>query len=363
MATKRRKRKTSPTFGPVKFGAAFRRCLTDRNLLVQSEPHQTFPWLVAMLERLLEGQTLGVEFKGVSIRTQNKLGKMSQEVLQTLYSLGKREKLTIRPENLEPCVQSLIPALHIRPLFKLALHKQCLVYLNQTLPSDAGRISPVVRPVEKRAPNRKQDELPDPERPAWANVNRRAPKKVQVPCRVEIQIKERIKDAAKKRGVSQTAWLEKVIITALLDQGFETHWVRPYGTRNAIPVRGRRTPRKGLPEPGQSANASANRADKSTTVRISKSLADAVDAARPRDQDRSRWLNLAIQSFFEWGEGLPQRDVSGEPLTVVYSVRFDREYFAELERILSRSGLRSSDFFRRVMRWRLEKLKESYPYL
>jgi len=355
---KRRYNRTSPTFGPKKFGAAVRRYLKERELLSKAEDHQTFPWLVTMVKIWVEGQTSQANFDGVSVRTQNKLRKMSLETLQTLYSLGQRNGLIIRPEALGPCIDELVPDIPTRSLFKLALRKQCAVYLEQTLWSEPGRIPPVVKPREKPIPNRKRDELPDPEQPAWASINRREPKKLQIACRVEPQVKKRIKLAAEERGLSQAAWLDWTITSALVDQGFEVHRVRPYKPKFSSPVVQYRTPRKVLPAPEQSRNASVNRADRSTSLRMCGKLAEYIDEARRPNLDRSEWLNASIRSFLDSGEELPDFLASG-PLTEVCALRFERDFFDVIEAATAEYGLTKSAWFRRVAYWKLKKLHKS----
>lgn len=359
MAKKRRKNRTSPTFGPKKFGAAVRRCLQERGVLVMARPHQTFPWFVVRLEQWLEGETQGADIRVASVRTRNLLRKVSLDVLQILFSIRQRDKRLVAPESLVPCVRDLIPSPDIAAQLMCILKEECSAYVSRTRWAELDDIPAVIEWKEKRSPNRKREELPDPSQLAWAGVNRLPSDKVEISCRLQSHIRKMVADAAGEFGLSQSAWLERLVVLQLREQGYEAKIMRRHKRSHTDTSIRRRPRRRALPQPDKSHDVSANRADKSTTVRVNKSLADAVDAARPASQDRSRWLHVAIWAYFRSEEALPARDMSSEPLTESYSVRFDPEYFAKLEEFIEKSGMTKSEWLRRVMRWRLKNLEKS----
>lgn len=357
---KRRYSTTSPTYGPKKFGAAVRRYLKEHELLISAEKHQDFPWLVGELEDWLGDNVFWVDLEGLSVRAQNTLRKMALESLQTLYNIRRREYLVIDPDCMWSVMEDLIPSDKAKAQFLHALREQCLVYLYQTLGSEPVQIPPVTKPDEKRVPNRKRSELPDPEQPAWATVNRRRSTKFQIPCRVEWHVKGRIEAAAYKLGMSQAEWIENAIVHALLDHGYELPRTRRYNRKRNESSFARRTPRLELPVPGISRHASVNRADKSTTVRMCKGLAKQIDDDRGRES-RSQWLNEVVHAFVNSREELPPGGVEASgPLTEVIGLRFDPEFYAKLEPIIAKSGRSKSDWFRGAALWWIKMFENPY---
>lgn len=352
---KRRNGETSPTFGPKKFGDAVRQHLKEHRLLLKANNRQDFPWFVECLENWLRGKLVRENLEGISVRAQNTLRKMARESLQTLYDLWRQDGYITKPHCMGLVAEALIPSSEAREHFTSAVREQCLVYLHQTLSSDPVNIPPVTRPDERHSPNRKRSELPDPEQPAWASVNRHKSKKVQITCRIERHVKGRIEAAAYRLGQSQAAWIEAAIKNALLDHGYVLPHKPRRDQRKQKQISVRRRPRLVVPELNLSRHASVNRTDKSTSVRMCKRFARLIDDERQSHESRSQWLSEAVQMFLEAGNEMPkERPVPSGPLTEVVGLRFDRKFFAELGSIIAKSGLSKSDWFRSVALWRIK---------
>ncbi|WP_139236592.1 hypothetical protein [Sedimentitalea nanhaiensis] len=285
---------------------------------------------------------------------------MARALLQTLYELWRREGYITKTHCIDSLAKAFIPSIETREHFFFALQEQCVVYLHQTLTSDPFYIPPVTKPDARHKPNRKRSELPDPAQPAWASVNRHKSSKFQITCRVEWHIKARIQAAAHMMGQSQAAWIEHAIKSALLDHGFSSAQKRFDDYDRRLDSLGRREARSELPEPDVSRHASVNRADKSTTVRISKDLAKQIDRAR-QTQSRSQWLVEAVDMFIKSAEELPTESVAPRmPRTEVVGLRFDREFYSELASIITESGRSKSDWLRSVALWRIETSKMTF---
>lgn len=353
---KRRYSEITSTFGPKNFGAAVRQHLKEQRLVIRAKERQDFPWFVECLLSWLDGDVVSDSLDVLSVRAENTLRYMARNTLQTLYDLWRQEGYITKPHCIGSLSEELIHGEEAREHFLFALREQCLVYLYQTLASDPFYIPPVTKPDERHRPNRKRIELPDPEQPAWASVNRRKSTKFQITCRLEWHVKARIQAAAHMMGQSQAAWIEAAIKNALLDHRYVLPLKHRDDHARDEPSSGRRGPRQELPETDVSRHASVNRADKSTTVRMCKSLAERIDGYR-ESQSRSQWINEAVRMFVVSGEELPtERVAPSGPLVQVVGLRFDREFFAELELIMAKSGRSKSDWFRSIALWRMETL-------
>ncbi|WP_152612205.1 hypothetical protein [Leisingera sp. ANG-S5] len=354
---KLRHSETSSSFDPKMFGGHVRQQLKKHRLIIKANEHQDFPWIVEQLEDWLDGEVVCESLEDLSVRARDMLQQMARDTLQTLYELWRREGYITKPHCIGSLAKTLIPSVETSEHFLFALQEQCLVYLHQTLYSEPFYVPPVTKPDARHKPNRKRNELPDPKQPAWAPVNRHKSKKFQITCRVEWHIKARIQAAAHMMGQSQATWIENAIKSALHDHGFSSAQNRFDDYDGQVDRFGRREARPELPEPDVSRHASVNRADKSTTVRVSKDLAKQIDRIR-ETQSRSQWLIDAVNLFINSGEELPTETVAPRmPRTEVIGLRFDREFFAELATIMTESGRSQSDWLRSVALWRIETLK------
>ena len=175
-----------------------------------------------------------------------------------------------------------------------------------------------------------------------------------MPCRVDPQIKSLIGQDAEAKGLSQSRWLEEAIAEKLQRQGYAVEL--PKGPKAPVrkPRRPRRMQRPSIPAPEKSPDASVNRADQSTTMRVGKSLMARIDKARGK-KNRSTWMNEAIAAFLGENAELPEvsevREVQSEPI----ALRLDREVVPEISAAARNSGMTNTEWFRRVARWYLER--------
>ncbi len=201
---------------------------------------------------------------------------------------------------------------------------------------------------------RRRSELPDPDKPAWATMNRTPPKKVQIPCRVDPRIKKLIEEDSDAHGISQSRWMEEAIAEKLQRQGFAVELPKAAKAPVKKPRRPKRPQRPSIPEPEKSPDASVNRADQSTTVRVSKAMMAQIDKVRGK-KNRSRWMNDAIGAFLSENGTLPPSPDVLEVLSEPIGLRFDRDFFQEVATAAENSGETNSEWFRRVARWYLNQ--------
>lgn len=358
MGKTRRRTKVSPTLGPGKFEAALKRCVLEHDAWLEPKPHQNFAWFIAMLHIWLERETPNLNLDQVSVRRQNRLHEMSQKVLQRLFTVLERNKRTTRPESIETWIPKLIPDEATQLLFKIALRLECDRYLSHELWNRESAAPVTSEPRVHREPYRDRASLPDPDSPAWAHVNRNPSPKVQMLVRVEPEIKAMIKNAAKAFRMSQTAWFEMTITEQLNSQGFKVPLRWTYRWQRPKAVTGNRTHRARSPASNRDRGASAEHSEKSITVRVSTELASAIERTKGGVRSRSEWFNLAVGAYLDSGDALPGPDTARLSLTEVCSLRFEREFFAQIEVSVRKSGLTNSEWFRRVARWGLEELRK-----
>ncbi|TYB83478.1 hypothetical protein [Maritimibacter fusiformis] len=238
----------------------------------------------------------------------------------------------------------------------LFLREECRQFLIRRRDGQNPDIPTLADGERKQRRYRRRQDLPDPEKPAWATVNRNPPKKVQIPCRVTPEIRALIGNAADDEGISQARWLEEAIAEKLKSQGYNVSLAERKEVVTEQPAKKpKRTQRRAIPLPDASPGIAANRADKATTFRMGESLAAQIDKARGEELDRSAWMNRAIQSFMKDKGKLPKPDNVRDTMSEPVSLRFDKDFFPKVEAAASASGLTNSEWFRRVARWYLEQ--------
>lgn len=224
--------------------------------------------------------------------------------------------------------------------------------LERVFEAEGERVRPNTKPQSSRRSARSRAELPDPEQPAWSPVNRMPSKKVQIPCRIDPEIKLAIEEEAEKLRVSQSRWLEEAIFEKLQRQGHSVELPKAKKAAPKKPRQPRRVQRPSLPMPDKSVDASVNRADKSTTTRMGETLAAQIDKARGK-QDRSAWMNEAIVTFLDENEELLAPPDELEELSEPFALRFDRDFFPKVVSAAKNSGVTRSEWYRGVARWYL----------
>jgi len=209
---------------------------------------------------------------------------------------------------------------------------------------------------------RQRSELPDPEKPAWAEVNRKPRSKTQINLRLEDEIIELANQAAEKQGVSRTAWMTKAFVNQARSEGWDIPSPeRTHTQQEARPTRPRRTQRKSdaFPDPSQSADAEINRRDTAISLRISPALLTEIDrAAEESGTDRTAWFRSAAERFLNAGQPLLDDHHQRTAVSKSIVMRFDPGLLQEIDRQASVSGVTRADWLRRVARWRLDTSPE-----
>lgn len=88
---------------------------------------------------------------------------------------------------------------------------------------------------------RRREELPDPSKPHWAEVNRvtKNRSKTQINLRLDPAVLALVDEAAEKRGLNRTSWMTLAFIRAARDEGIEV-------SQEMAAVLGGSTPKAGL---------------------------------------------------------------------------------------------------------------------
>lgn len=320
--------------------------------LIEVTPHRTFSWYVVMVSNGLEDIVRPHKPK-LSGERAEVVRRNARQIIAAMRALFTDEQIAAKPELVADALREITPT---RLAFERLIHyviTELQVNLQSKLRAD-GRPRWGSNAVLSRRPPRERAELPDPNQPAWASINRMKPKKVQIPCRIDPKLKPLIEEEAAEQDVSQSRWLEEAIIEKLQRQGHAVDLPKANQAPKKKPERARRVQRAQYPAPEKSPDAHDNRADYSTSTRMGPTLADEIDQARGK-QDRSSWLNEAITAFLEQKAELPEpsdvREVQSEP----FFVRFDRDFFPVVEASAKKTGLNRSEWYRRVARWYLEQ--------
>jgi hypothetical protein len=316
-----------------------------------SMPHRTFAWYVLMILNGLE-ESIRPRKPNLSDERADAVRTAARQVVAAMRTQFLDDPVLPKPALVRQALWDITPT-------KLAFERLSY-YLVTELQSHLSAALKTERSnrTQKRAPRRparKRSELPDPTQPAWASVNQMSAKKVQIPCRIEPQLKALIEEEAEKHGVSQSRWLEEAIAEKLQRQGHAVELPKaakpPIKKKSGKP---RRTQRASYPNPGESPDAHDNRADYSTSTRMEPRLAAEIDKIRGK-QDRSSWLNDAIMTFLDEKAQLPGPLKAEQPQTVAFGVRFDREFYPVVKAAKENSGLTLSEWYRRVARWYLAR--------
>lgn len=322
----------------------------DRTEFFEPWRSRTFPWYLVLFRIALEdcSGSLRLFSKGLNDdRTQ----RHAREVVGILRELHSDHCLIPEPGL---AARLLRETLDNQPLFD-DLTRQIMIDVGLHL-NNAEEVARYGRKKHAyklpRRPARKRQQLADAEQPGWAGVNRMPSQKVQMPCRVVPDIKKLIEDEAFHGGISQSRWLEEAIAEKLQRQGHPVYLPAPSKAPKTSKGSARRPRRASLPHPDKSRSSAANRADKMTTVRFSRTLAAQMDRARGRSE-RSAWLNEAVSAFMDEEARLPEALAPKQALPVAVSVGFDHQIFAAIERAAKKSKLTKSECIRRVVTWYL----------
>lgn len=325
----------------------------DLGKFYEPQPHRTFAWYIVMLSNGLE-EIVRPRRPILSASRAETLRDSARQIVAAIRLLFSDDQLAGNPELVAEVLREITPTRLAYQRLSYYLVTELKATLRSVLKAERTTLRSGNGALGRRRPPRKRSELPDPTLPAWAPVNRMPPKKVQIPCRIDPQLKALIEEEADKLGISQSRWLEEAIAERLQRQGHAVELPKPDKPRTKKPERARRVQRAKYPVPYKSPDAHDNRADYSTSTRMGPTLAAEIDRARGK-QDRSTWLNTAITAFLNEKGELPEpsgaREVQSEP----FAVRFDRDFFPLVEAAAKKSGLNRSEWYRRVARWYLDK--------
>lgn len=315
-------------------------------------PHRTYHWYLVMLGNGLDDRVHPRRPKLSNVRLDAARGS-ARQVIAAIRALFDDDALA-------PMVPLVCRALKETTPTGLAFERltyyliaELQLHLKSALQAGQGRRCSVqgVLSSARRTP-RRRSELPDSHQPAWTTMNRTPPKKVQIPCRVDPRIKELIEEDRDAQGISQSRWLEEAIAEKLQRQGFAVELPKAAKAPVKKPRSPRRVQRPAIPEPEKSPDATVNRADKPTTVRVSKGLASQIDKARGK-QNRSAWMNEAITAFLSEKAELPGPPDVLEELSEPVAMRFDKDFFSDVVAAANKSGVTRSEWYRSVARWYL----------
>lgn len=314
--------------------------------------HRTYNWyLMALLGKLEE--RCRYRKPGLSSASAEAVRASAQGVMASIRVLHTDRGLAAKPNTVLKVIEEMTPTRLAFERLVYYLIAELKRHLKSALQADDGLRGSIegVRTKPRRAA-RSREQLPDPDQPAWATMNRPPAKRVQIPCRIDPAIKKLIEKNADDNGVTQSRWLEEAIAEKLQRQGYAVELPKA-GKPPVKKVRKPRRPqRPSIPEPDKSPNATVNRADKPTTVRVSKAMMREIDKVRGR-KNRSRWMNEAITAFLESDDALPPTPDALEVLSEPIGLRFDKNFFPEIEAAAEKSNETKSEWFRRVARWYL----------
>lgn len=326
-------------------------------------PHRTFTWYVLTLTNGLGEQVKPLRPSLSASRTEA-LKASAKDIIAAVRTLFLDDALAPGVLLVIAVLKGISPTRLAFERLTYYLIAELQVHLSSALLADDGRRGAVEgKATERRRMARDRSALPDPSQPAWATMNRAPAKKVQIPCRIDPAIKELIGKDAETQGVSQSRWLEEAIAEKLQRQGYAVELPKagkPQEKKGKRTPRPRRTQRRSIPEPEKSPDATVNRADQPTTVRVSKALMADIDKARGK-QNRSRWMNEAVMAFMNGKTALPEASGTPEVLSEPIGLRFDKDFFAEISGHAEKSGETVSEWFRRVARWYLEENQRDRP--
>lgn len=323
----------------------------------QSSPDRDFAWNAFQIGKWITEQEENITLDGV--RVPNKTERFSvlgKEAFKVLGTLWLDHRLLPEPLWFYESLQHSSPDYFQTFEIAIFLREECRQFLILSRAGKQPDIPRLAQLGDRQRRYRRRENLPDPNRPAWATVNRNPSNKVQMPCRVMPEVKDLVSMAAEAEGISQARWLEEAIAQKLKAQGYDAEPPkRNARPKETPPTKPKRLQRPSRPRPEASPGIAANRADKPTTIRIGKSLAARIDQARGKELDRSAWMNRAIHTFMKTNGRLPEPEKVREAMSEPVSLRFDQDFFPQIEAAADAAGLTNSEWFRRVARWYLKE--------
>ena len=220
----------------------------DAQSFIQLAPHQTWTWYALMLGRELE-DTLNPPQPQLSPERTQVLVASAQVVIGTLRVLFMDAGLVPRPSLVIEILRQVTPTKLAFERLSYYIITELQAHLSAASVADGLRANlESLKPRGRRAP-RKLSELPNPDAPPWASVNRMTSKKIQIPCRIDPAIKSLIEAEAQKSGVSQSRWLEEAIVERLQRQGHPLELKKAEKAPAKTPGKPRRLQRPSVPIP------------------------------------------------------------------------------------------------------------------
>lgn len=309
-------------------------------------PHRTLPWYLMIMSSGLEGAVRPGKPQ-LSERRKNSLELAARQVTACLRVMVIDKETLPSPSVVRRALWLITPTKLAFERLSYYVIAELQAQLEVALQTD-GRQGLGEKLIDSsRASPRKRWQLPDPDQPAWASVNRMQSKKVQIPCRIDAKMKSLLEEEAAKQGVSQSRWLEEAIAERLERLGHPIDLPKPEKApaRKAQPHKPRRPQRRSIPNPDKSVNATVNRTDQPTTVRVTEEMMAEIDKARGA-VDRSAWLNSAIDAFLAEKAKLPAAPEAYGKLSEPIWLRFDKDQHAKIKAMLKKSDISQSEWFR-----------------
>jgi hypothetical protein len=345
-------------YGQRRFGLELKRLILNiEDTWWESSPDRDFAWNAFQIGKWITEHEEGIRRSGGgSEKGSQRYTVLAKEAFRVLGTLWVDHQVLPEPEFFCEGLAQTSGRIFEANNIVFSLREECRQFLIRRRDGQNPEIPTLDYGAKKQRRYRRRQDLPDPEKPAWATVNRNPPKKVQIPCRVAPEIRTLVGNAADDEGISQARWLEEAIADKLKSQGYDVSLAERKEVVTERPAKKpKRTQRRAIPLPDASPGIAANRADKATTFRMGESLAAQIDKARGEELDRSAWMNRAIQNFMNDKGKLPKPDKTPDIMSEPISLRFDKDFFPKVEAAASAAGLTNSEWFRRVARWYLEQ--------
>lgn len=343
-------------YGQRSFGRRLKEFILNiEGICWQPMPDRDFSWNALQIGRWITEHEADISDPDIKVeQNKERYRILAKETFKVLGTLWVDHRVLPEPEWLYETLRYTCEGYDEAFEIVCSLREECREFLILSRAGQNPSIPTLSKLGQKQRRYRRRKELPDPGKPAWATVNRKPSKKVQIPCRVEPEVKELVASAADDESISQARWLEEAIAEKLQAQGYQVTLSDRKKVAAVKPAKKpKRTQRPSLPLPDANPGIAANRADKATTFRIGENLAVRIDKARGREMDRSAWMNQAIQSFMKSNGKLPEPDKVRDTMSEPISLRFDKSFFPKVEAAAVAAGMTNSEWFRRVARWYL----------
>lgn len=318
-------------------------------------PDRTYAWLVMKLEQELSYYYSDENIDDVPSRKTGRLTRWANETLEAIYVAYEEYEILPRPRKIIGALASTTERYRDSGSVFLFLREACRAYLQQAQLGANRDVPRTLSPGSAQTAHLKRTIPLGTEKSSLAPVRRQNREKTNLTIRLEANLKPLIARAAAGVGVSQSKWIEQIIVQGLKSAGYEATLQAPFSWQkrnNPLPID---PPRASIPRTDLSPNASANRVQWPTTIRMERGLIQKIDVARHPDESRSAWLLDAVILFIKQGGALPDSEEELEAKSVVISISFGRSITASIDERLLTSGLTRSEWLRRVARWRLDQ--------